>query len=148
MPTIPADIGPNDVVPIPPDQPVSYVSDLLEIDLESSGDAGLNYYGLNDGGQFNWSFMGYDTVTPLDGAVQDTLLGPDVLGFIVQPPGASFELSSSTAPDVLPAQLLISDAGAQQVLLTQSAEGLGVSVIFDDPAIANATLTWPATFPV
>ena len=149
MTTIPADIGPNNMVSIPPNQQVSYVSDLLEIDLESSGSNGLSYFGSMTGGNINFGFLGYDTATLVDGNVQN-VPGVDSLGFAIQSPGASFELSKFADPTVPPAKLLISESdsnAALRVFVTQSAEGFGVSVGFIDPSMANGALTWPATLP-
>ena len=141
MPTIPADLNGYAAL-IPPDQQVNYVGAGLQIAISSTGDSGVRYVGGDDHGQFTWSFMGYDTVSaPTDGSVTP-IPGVDVAGWLVQSVFTTFWLSDSQTPNVPPVPVNITDRSEAQVIVSASAEGLGVSITFHDPSLPGASLLW------
>jgi len=155
MPSSPADIGPANVLVIPPDQTVAYESPDLLVAIESSSDTGLNYIGSalgNDGSAFGWSFTGYDVVTPVSGDITQVSAGPDATFLVPSGGMATFELSNPFFTDVMPIEVIIDSAlngppvALQQLIGEVTPDGpsaAGISLSFIDPMIASGIVTWP-----
>jgi len=157
MASVPADIGVSNSLTIPPNLPVTYASSDLLVDIESSGDSGLVYFGSNladpPGESFNWSFLDYNQIIPLSGTIQQTSTGPDATFVVPAGETASFELVNPFVPDVPPTDVAIDSLGPAIVLhqnintlapIGTPDEGLaqGITLFFDDPLVASGTVTW------